>query len=77
MWITAVDGIPPSCPGSEEMVKQFACGDVVPGCEARWEADSEDELLGLVGVHAADAHGIGEVTPELVGAVRAHIVDAG
>ncbi|MBG6224445.1 putative small metal-binding protein [Arthrobacter sp. CAN_A2] len=55
-------------------MKAFACGDVVPGCEARWVCSTEDEVLAQVGAHAASAHGLTEITPELVGAVRGSIV---
>ncbi|MEO5778620.1 MULTISPECIES: DUF1059 domain-containing protein [Arthrobacter] len=55
-------------------MKSFACGDVVPGCEARWVCSTEDELLASVGTHAASAHGLTEVSPELVDSVRRAIV---
>lgn len=55
-------------------MKTFSCGDVVPGCTARWSAPTENEILGHVAAHAADAHAIATVTPELVAAVRAAIV---
>ncbi len=55
-------------------MKQFACGDVVPGCDARWVSDSEDELLQQVARHAMDDHGMVEIPDELVGQVRARIV---
>ncbi|MCS5729580.1 DUF1059 domain-containing protein [Herbiconiux moechotypicola] len=55
-------------------MKAFACGDVVPGCAASWTATSDDDLLVLVGAHAHAAHGIEEVTPELVDSVTRHIV---
>ena len=56
------------------MMKQFTCGDVVPGCEARWERDTDDEILGEVAAHARDAHGLDDVPPELVAQVRSRIV---
>jgi len=55
-------------------MKLFACGDVVPGCDARWVCSTEDEVLVEVAQHAADAHGLTEVPPALVDAVRAAIV---
>lgn len=55
-------------------MKQFACGDVVPGCQARWTAEDDDALLGLVASHARDDHGMADVPPELVEQVRSHIV---
>ncbi len=55
-------------------MKTFACGDVVPGCEARWVCSSEDEVLFEVAKHAAAVHGMADVSPQLVHAVRAAIV---
>lgn len=55
-------------------MKTFACGDVVPGCQASWTADSDDEILSEVAAHAASDHGITAVTDDLVASVRAHIV---
>jgi predicted small metal-binding protein len=55
-------------------VKTFACGDVVPGCTARFSAADEDAVLGLVAAHAAADHGLVDVSPELVTAVRGAIV---
>ena len=56
-------------------MKQFACGDVVPGCDATFTCESEDEILGLVGAHAVDDHGITEISDELVTQVRDRIVE--
>lgn len=38
------------------MTYKMACADVVPGCTAVFEADSEEELLRLVGAHANAEH---------------------
>ena len=54
-------------------MKQFACGDVVPGCDAAFTAADEGGILAQVADHAGAAHDLEEVTPELVGAVRAAI----
>jgi predicted small metal-binding protein len=54
-------------------VKAFSCGDVVPGCQARFVCSSDDEILVAVAGHAADAHGITEVPEGLVAQVRDHI----
>ena len=56
-------------------MKRFACGDVVPGCDASWVCSTEDELLAAVAAHARTDHDIDEITPELVETVRAHITD--
>jgi predicted small metal-binding protein len=57
-------------------MKAFACGDVVPGCQARWVCSSEDEILANVARHARDAHGIVDVSDALVSQVRDRIVTA-
>jgi predicted small metal-binding protein len=56
-------------------MKSFACGDVVPGCEAHWVCDTEDDVLHAVAMHARADHGLVEVPAELVGAVRRAIRD--
>ena len=53
-------------------MKQFRCGDVVPGCSATFHG-AEDEILAEVAGHAQRDHGMTEVGPELVEAVRAHM----
>jgi predicted small metal-binding protein len=58
------------------MTFKLACGDVMPGCAARFETDDVDALMQQVAAHAAEAHGITEVTPEIAQAVSAKIVRA-
>lgn len=55
------------------MKYQLACGDVMPGCAQTFSTDSQDELLGQVGQHAAADHGITEITPEVLAAVTGKI----
>lgn len=55
------------------MTKQFACGAVVPDCDFEASAQTDEELLKLIGAHASEAHGVKEVTPELVAQVKAAI----
>ena len=55
-------------------MKKFSCGDVVPGCDATWVCSTEDDILTNVAAHASADHGLVEVSPELVAAVRANIV---
>lgn len=57
-------------------MKSFSCGDVVPGCDAHWELDTEDDILMAVAQHAADVHGMHAVPADVIDAVRAHIVSA-
>ncbi|HEV7187175.1 MAG TPA: DUF1059 domain-containing protein [Blastococcus sp.] len=55
-------------------MKTFACGDVIPGCSGRTSAADEDGIFAWVTAHAAEVHGVTDVTPELVQAVRGSIV---
>ena len=54
-------------------MKEFRCGELVPGCDAVFHAESEDEILEHVAVHARDEHGMPEVPPEVVDKVIASI----
>lgn len=53
--------------------KYITCASVVPDCPFEASAPTEEELLKMVATHAAHAHGIAEVTPELAAKVRAAI----
>jgi predicted small metal-binding protein len=55
------------------MPKHIECNDVVAGCTFQANAPSEEELLKQVTAHAAEAHGVKEVTPELAAKVKAAI----
>jgi predicted small metal-binding protein len=55
-------------------VKRFACGDVVPGCDATFVDGTEDEILSAVTRHAADAHGMSSLPSAVIRQVRSHIV---
>jgi predicted small metal-binding protein len=55
---------------------RLACGDAVPGCSARFEDDSRERILEQVSVHAREAHGVTDVTPEMLAAIGANIVPA-
>jgi predicted small metal-binding protein len=46
---------------------------VVPGCAFKTEAATEDELIKKVAEHAAQHHGVQQVTPELAAKVKAAI----
>jgi predicted small metal-binding protein len=54
-------------------MKSFACGDVIPGCNGQVQAPEEDGIFAWAAAHAAEVHGITEVTPELVATIRANI----
>ena len=55
------------------MTYSIACGDVMPGCQARFEAESKDELLDQVAGHASTEHGLTEITPDVLAAVEGAI----
>lgn len=55
------------------LVKEFSCGDVVPGCTATFTAPSDNDILSLVAALAIDDHGMASVPPELASQVRSHI----
>lgn len=54
-------------------MKRFACGDVIPGCNATFTAADEDGIFAQAVPHAAAEHGIDEVSPELQQTVRSLI----
>ena len=59
--------------GEATPMKQFRCGDVVPGCQ--WVTRSEDETKLFAEIHAHEAHGMAEVPPEVADAIRDVIVE--
>lgn len=57
-------------------MKKFACGTVVDGCDGVVTGETEEDVLAAAARHAADAHGMTDVPPEVVGAIKAGITDA-
>ncbi len=57
-------------------MKQFACGAVVPGCQAVFRATDDAGILAQVAEHARRDHGLEAVPAEVVDAVRRNIVAA-
>ena len=41
-------------------MKEYSCGDVVPGCGARFRVSNETEMLAVCTVHAQHDHGLTE-----------------
>jgi predicted small metal-binding protein len=56
-------------------MKEFRCGEIVPGCDARFQGETEDEILQEIAGHARDEHGMDEVPPEVEDQIRASIVE--
>jgi predicted small metal-binding protein len=54
-------------------MKQFVCGALVPGCHAVFRAETDATILAQVLAHARRAHGVDELSPELITAVQANI----
>ena len=57
------------------MAKEIRCADVGLDCDFVASAENTQDLLEKVVTHAAEAHGITEVTPELHAQVSAAIRD--
>ena len=53
--------------------KHFACGVVVPDCTFVASATTEEDVMKQVATHAAQVHGLTEITPELAAKVKAAI----
>jgi predicted small metal-binding protein len=53
--------------------KYIACAEIVPDCTFEASAGTEEELVKKVVAHAAHAHGVTEITPELAAKVKAAI----
>jgi predicted small metal-binding protein len=56
-----------------ESSKTIACGDIIPGCKWTASAPTEAALMQKVVAHAAEAHGVKDVTPDLAAKVKAAI----
>lgn len=54
-------------------MKQFACANVVPGCDGVVSGATEEEVVAAAARHAAEVHGILEVPDEVLAAIRAGI----
>jgi predicted small metal-binding protein len=46
-------------------MKEFACGDVVPGCSATFQGQTDEDILRQIGPHAKDAHGMADIPDDL------------
>ena len=57
------------------MAKEIRCADLGFRCDTVARADSEEELLRIVAVHAQSDHGMDELTQDVVTKVRSAIRD--
>lgn len=56
-------------------MKQFACGDVVPGCDGVVTGATDDDVMAAAAEHARTAHGMDDVPAEVASAIRAGITE--
>lgn len=54
-------------------MKEFRCGDIIPGCTYVMTGESEDEILKNVTQHADEEHGINPVPDDIAEKVRSLI----
>jgi predicted small metal-binding protein len=59
--------------GRANGMKRFRCEQVVPGCDATFEAPDDDGIMRQVVVHAREAHGMDELPPDVAEKVVAGI----
>lgn len=57
-------------------MRQFACGTVVDGCEGVVTGETDDDVLAAAAAHAKDVHGMDDVPPDVVAAIKSGITDA-
>ncbi len=57
------------------MTEVIQCKDLLPGCDFTAEAETEEELLQEAAEHATAAHGITQLTDDIVANVRGIIRD--
>lgn len=57
------------------MGKRIRCADVGPDCDFEAWAETEEELMEMVALHAKQAHGMDEIPPEMAEQVRSAIRD--
>lgn len=55
------------------MTHSLRCGDVIPGCAAVFTASTQDELLGQVASHAAEAHDLTNIDDATLDQVKSAI----
>jgi predicted small metal-binding protein len=60
---------------SGDRMKQFNCGDVVPGCQWVTRQENDEVLWAEISTHARDAHGMDEVPPEVADLIRDKITE--
>lgn len=57
-------------------MRRLDCGSVIPGCDAVFLGETDQEVLVQVAEHARETHGINEVDAETVDQIRVAIREA-
>lgn len=57
-------------------MKEFACGNIVSGCDGVVSGETVDDVLAAAADHAKTAHGMDEVPADVVESIKAGITDA-
>lgn len=55
---------------------KLACGDVMPGCAARFESSDRGQLMGQVASHAAAVHGLTTLGSDVMASIESKILFA-
>jgi predicted small metal-binding protein len=55
------------------MTKSISCADVGADCNWSTSAETEEELMKKVSIHAKEDHPGLEITPELISKIKSHI----
>ncbi len=55
-------------------MKRIECGDLVPGCTFKAQAETEADVLHMESDHVRHAHGL-EVTPQFLERARSRVKD--
>lgn len=56
------------------MTFSLACGDVMPGCPSRFVNATRDGLRADIADHAANAHGLTDITPDVWSVIDTKII---
>jgi predicted small metal-binding protein len=57
----------------KEEFKQFSCSDIGMACGFQIRAKTLEEVMAHARMHAAEAHGMKEIPPDVAGKIKANI----
>ena len=56
-------------------MKRLSCHDVGVDCDVQFEAETEDEVMQMAAKHAAEAHNLDPIPPQVAAKCRERIHD--